>query len=70
MDFRYLPKIENRVIVKHDCKDLLKNEEKYYLLIKSSYCQNLIGKEILDYYRENKFKALFFYNDHYLFIIK
>ncbi|OCW75911.1 hypothetical protein AKH19_05945 [Pelagibacteraceae bacterium GOM-A1] len=68
MDFRYLPKIENRVIVKHDCKDLLKNEEKYYLLIKSSYCQNLIGEEMRDYYRDNKFKTLFFYNDHYLFI--
>ena len=68
MDFRYLPKIENRVIVKHDCKNLLENEEKYYLLIKNSYCQNLIDGELKNYYKKNKFNALFFYNDHYLFI--
>ena len=68
MDFRYLPKIENRVIVKHNCKNLLKNEEKYYLLIKNSYCQNLIDEELKNYYKKNKFNALFFYNDHYLFI--
>ena len=68
MDFRYLPKIENRVIVEHDCKNLLKNEEKYYLLIKNSYCQNLIDEELKNYYKKNKFNALFFYNDHYLFI--
>ena len=68
MDFRYLPKIESRVVVKHDCKNLLKNEEKYYLLIKNSYCQNLIDEELKNYYKKKKFKTLFFYNDHYLFI--
>ena len=68
MDFRYLPKIENRVIVKHDCKNLLENEEKYYLLIKNSYCQTLIDGELKNYYKKNKFNALFFYNDHYLFV--